>query len=289
MNKAGSPKYILLLNIAMLCIATSGPLGKFVEMPPALVIWYRSVIGSIFLFIVARILRKQFTIAAGKDRRDLVIASVLMTVHWVTYFYALQYSNVAIGMLTLFTYPIITIFLEPLFTGKPIDKMHVLLGVVFLFGIYCLVPEFSFSNDMTLGALFGLLSALCYSIRNLMMKHHSGKYDGMVLMTFHAGIAAVLLAPTAFYYSHADLSLYWLPIVMLGIMTTGIGHSLFVSSFKHFSISRVSILSGLQPLYGILLAILFLKEIPNMQTILGGCIILGIVIIESLRKNRNNV
>ena len=57
----------------------------------------------------------------------LVVAGVFLGTHWVTYFYALQWSNVAIGMLSLFTFPVITACLEPLFLKTKFKWRHLFL------------------------------------------------------------------------------------------------------------------------------------------------------------------
>jgi drug/metabolite transporter (DMT)-like permease len=80
-----------------------------------------------------------------------------MGLHWITYFYSLQLSNVAIGMLSLFTYPVMTSLLEPVFLKTQFSKMHLLLGVLVLIGIYFLAPSFDTENDYFLAILIGLL------------------------------------------------------------------------------------------------------------------------------------
>lgn len=70
---------------------------------------------AIPLLIVILKLGKQSLSAVFQWEPKLILAGLFMGIHWVTYFYALQWSNVAIGMLSLFTYPVITAFLEPLF------------------------------------------------------------------------------------------------------------------------------------------------------------------------------
>jgi drug/metabolite transporter (DMT)-like permease len=70
------------------------------------------------------------------------------------------------------------------------------------------------------------------------------------------------------------------------MITTAIGHTLFLMTFKHFSITTVSILSSIQPVYGILIGAIFLKEIPELTTIFGGFLILGSVVIESFRSSK---
>ena len=70
-------------------------------------------------------------------------------------------------------------------------------------------------------------------------------------------------------------------LLILAVLTTAIGHTLFVNSLKNFSVSSASIMSGIQPIYGIILAFLLLKEIPEPNTLLGGLLIIATVVIES--------
>ena len=50
--------------------------------------------------------------------------------------------------------------------------------------------------------------------------------------------------------------------------------------------TAASIISSIQPVYGILIGMLVLKEFPEKTTIIGGLIILSSVVIESARTYR---
>lgn len=127
--------YVLLLNLGMLCISTSGPLGRFIPLPPPLIIWSRALVA--FLVLGAYCVWKKENIQKEfvKNSTTLILSGTLLTVHWVTYFFALQWSGVAIGMLSMFTFPIITVFLEPLFFKTKLHPIHLLFGVLILIGI----------------------------------------------------------------------------------------------------------------------------------------------------------
>lgn len=271
----------------MLIVSTSGPLGKFISMPPPLAIWYRALIAFVALFVFVLFRKGRFRFHEKADIGRLILVSVLMAIHLVTYFFALQYSNVAIGMLSLFTYPVITTLLEPLFTNSKIDGIHILFGIVLLFGIYLLVPNFDLGDEMTLGVALGIFSALTYAIRNILLKKPAEHYGGIELMMVQTFIISLLLVPVACTYSHSDLSTDWAALICLGILTTAIGHSLFISTFKHFTISKISILSSMQPVFGITLAFIFLQEHPSFKTILGGFLIVTLVIVEGFRKEKS--
>ena len=275
--------YALLLNLGMLFISTSGVLGRYIALPPPVSIWFRSLIAIVLLVLYARYKKFSFQIHWKKHGVAVWWRGFFMAVHWITYFFALQWSNVAIGMLSLFTYPIITVFLEPFFMPVQLQKRHLLLGTLILVGIYFLVPEFDLKNTATQGLLIGLFSALAYSLRNLILKKHNAMGNGSIQMIYQLGVIVVLLLPVLWIYPNTDLSSQWPYLLLLGAITTALGHTLFLSSFAHFSISTASIMSSIQPLFGVLLGALFLSEIPDLKSILGGVLILTTVVLESRR------
>ena len=273
--------YALLLNLGMLFISTSGVLGRYIALPPPVSIWFRSLIAIVLLVLYARYKKFSFQIHWKKHGVAVWWSGFFMAVHWITYFFALQWSNVAVGMLSLFTYPIITVFLEPFFMPVQLQKRHLLLGILILFGIYFLVPEFDLKNTATQGLLIGLFSALSYSLRNLILKKHNAMGNGSIQMIYQLGVIVLLLLPVLWIYPEADLSSQWPYLLVLGAVTTALGQTLFLSSFSHFSISTASILSSVQPLFGVLLGALFLSEIPDLKSIFGGLLILTTVVLES--------
>ncbi|MEM6965101.1 MAG: DMT family transporter [Bacteroidota bacterium] len=280
--KNNSPiRPILLLNLAMLCISTSGMLGRYVSMPPPLTIWWRAFFAIFCLGIFCLWKNYTFRFDRKKYGKIFFISGALMAIHWVTYFYALHLSNVAIGMLSLFTYPVMTALLEPVMLKTKFEKHHLLSSLLVLVGIYFLAPELNFSNAMTQGLLMGLISALCYSVRNILLKTQVTTFNGSVLMFYQMVITTVLVFPVLFFYDQI-LDYSQVPyILFLSLITTAVGHTLFLNSFKFFSVSTASILSGLQPIYGIVLAIFFLGEIPNWSSWIGGSLILLTVVLES--------
>jgi len=280
-------KHLFELNIAMMFISTSGVLGRYISMSPPLTIWWRSALTVICLGIFVWYKKINFRVTSKKDLTTIIISGFFMGAHWVTYFYALKLANVAIGMLAMFTYPIITVFLEPFFFKTKLNVKHVLLGVLVLIGIYFLTPEFKIENNFTQGVLFGIVSAVFYSIRNILMKKKTAQYHGSVLMLYQMVIITVLLWPVLFIFKESPVSNDWFALAALAIFTTAVGHTLFVLSMKYFSIGTASIISSVQPIYGILFGMLFLGEIPASKTIIGGVLILSTVVIESYQSNKN--
>lgn len=279
--------HVLWLTIATIFISTSGSLGRFIDMPTPVVIWWRSGLAAIFLLIFCMYKGISLKIESGKDRGTFILASIFMAAHWITYFYALKLSNVAIGMLTLFTFPVITALLEPLFSKVKLDFTHVFLGFLVLIGIYILAPEFNLESAQIQGILLGLLSAVCYAIRLLLLKNEVKKYNGTMLMFYQVAIMSVLLLPFIAFGDSSNINTQYPYVILLALLTTAIGHTLFVNSLKYFRVSTASIIASTQPIFGIIIAYFFLNEIPTRHTFIGGSLIIITVIIESIRSRKN--
>lgn len=275
------------LLIATLFISTSGVLGKYIAMPTEVIIWFRSAFAMVFLYVFCRIKKVDLSIPNLKTHIPLILSSLFMAAHWITYFYALKLSNVALGMLSLYTFPVITSLLEPLFVKTKLNPVHILLGLIVLLGLYVLTPDFDLESSMVKGILFGLISAVCYSIRILILKQHVDTFHGSMLMLYQVTVITIILIPVLFFMDTSGFSSQYPYLLLLAILTTAIGHSLMVHSLKFFSASAATIISSIQPIFGIILAFFFLGEIPNTNTYIGGALILSTVIIESIRSKKD--
>ena len=279
-------KNISSLLLATLFISTSGVLGKYIAMPVEAIVWFRSAFAVIFIYIFCKFTKVDLKVKAKKDWIPFLLSAFFMAGHWLTYFYALKLSNVAIGMLSLFTFPIITAFLEPFFSKTKFNPIYIFLGGLVLVGLYILAPEFSLESNELKGILLGLLSAVCYSLRILILKQHVANYNGSMLMYYQTLIITVFLVPVLFFVDVSGLESQFPYLILLAVLTTAIGHTMMVKSLKHFSAATATIISSIQPIFGIIIAFIFVNEIPSSNTFLGGSLILLTVVIESFRNQK---
>ena len=273
--------HVLQLTLATLFISTSGALGKYIDLPTPVVVWWQCFLGGVFLYIFCRYKKYDLKVYSRKDGIAILISSLLLGAHWITYFYALKLSNVAIGMLSVFTFPIMTTFLEPLFIKVKFDPVYILLGLMVLFGIYLLAPEFNLESTHVKGILFGLLSAFFFALRNIMSKKLVSSYNGTRIMLYQVSILSFVLVPTLFYFGTSGIKTEFPFVIMLALVTTAIGHTMLVNSLKHFTVSTASIINSTQPIFGITIAFIFLNEMPSFNTFIGGSLILATVMVNS--------
>ena len=274
------------LILATLFISTSGVLGKYIAMPSEVIIWFRSAFAMIFLYGFCKSRKINLRVIDLKTHVPFIISSLFTAGHWVTYFYALKLSNVAIGMLSLFTFPVITALLEPIFIKSKLNPVHLVLGLMVLIGLYILAPEFTLESSDVRGILFGLFSALCYSIRILILKQHVTLYNGSMIMFYQTFVITIVLFPVLFFMDTSGFQSQFPYLLLLALLTTAIGHSLMVHSLKFFSASTATIISSIQPVFGIIIAFIVVDEVPSRNTIWGGLLIISTVFIETIRSKK---
>lgn len=282
-------KNLSLLLFATLCVSTSGFLGKYIELSTEVIIWFRAILSALFLFIYCKVKKVDVSIKSKKHIAPFIVSAVFMAGHWLTYFYALKLSNVAIGMLSLFTFPVIITLLEPLFVKAKFNPIHLILALLVILGIYILAPEFTLESNETKGVLFGVLSALFYALRILILKQQVANYNASMLMLYQTVIITIILIPVLFYSDLSNIQAELPYLLLLALVTTAIGHTLLVNTLHYFSASTASIISSVQPIFGIFIAFIFADEIPKINTYVGGSLILLTVVIESIRSSRKKV
>lgn len=288
MEKNSFLRHIIELNVALLLISTSGVLGRTIALSPPITIWSRSILAAVILGLFCWKMGITLKFNIRKNGMSFLLGGFFLGIHWITYFYSLQLSNVAIAMLSLFTFPVITALLEPLFFKIKLDYWQILLGIIVLIGIYFLMPEFNFNNDYTKGVLVGVVSAFFYALRNIVLKKQLVVYQPTMLMFYQLVVISLLLWPVLFLYDTTNYSTQIPSILTLALVTTAMGHTLFVVSLKNFSASTAGIFSSIQPIYGIVLAYFILDELPSTNILIGGFLILTTVGLESLKTYRKD-
>ena len=263
-------------------MSTSGLFGKIIPLNPAVTIFLRCLIAGLLLLGFLRIVGG-LKISWKRDRKFFLVSSVLLSIHWISYFHSVQMAGVALGMLSLFTYPVFTSILEPIvFKGRH-SWFELTTSIVVLLGLALIVPEFSIGNRVLQGVLLGLVSSMVYALRNIWNRRYITEYSGSTIMCYQLLISAVLLFPALWIYPSEISTNTWNNLMLLSVVTTAIAHSLFVRGLSSFTASTVSILSCLTPVYGIFWAVWLTDEPLYERTIWGGLIIILTTLAQSIR------
>ncbi|MBQ4827723.1 EamA family transporter [Alteromonas sp. MMG017] len=246
----------------------------------------RSAFACIALFLFLKFSSENLTLASRKDYLVAIGLGILMALHWVTYFAAMQYSSVSVGMIALFTFPVITVLIEPFFEKVSLVWQDIVSALTVIAGVYFIVPETSLDNDITLGVLIGVGSAVLYAFRNLIHRKHFKQYSGAKAMAWQTLVIAIFLLPTGSNeITDAPMSA-WLMLLLLGTVFTALPHALIAASLRHLRAKTFSLIACMQPFYGVILAVLLLDENPSGSTLLGGILITSASIYETLNTHK---
>ena len=270
----------------MILLGATALFSKILDLSAVDITYGRSVVACVMLFFIVKMFRGSIRLDSTKDYLVALLLGLLMAAHWVSYFAAMQYSSVSVGMIALFTFPVMTVLLEPFFEGIKLVWQDIVSAIVVLFGVFLLVPEISLENETTQGVLIGVLSALLYSFRNLVHRKHFSHYTGAHAMAYQT---LVIFVSLSFFSSDAIFKASeqtYIGLVVLGIFFTAVPHALIAASLKHLRAKTFSLIACMQPLYGVALAIIVLGEQPRWQTILGGLLVISAAVYETINAQK---
>ncbi|CAH9059281.1 putative cystine transporter YijE [Pseudoalteromonas holothuriae] len=272
---------LLYLHIAVLLFGGTALFSKLIDLSALDITVYRTAVAFVVLALLLKLTGKRLRLEQNKDYFIAVMLGIVVGLHWVTYFAGMQMAGIATGIIAFFTYPVITVFLEPFFTKQRIKNKDIVSACVVLFGIYLLIPEASLGNQVTLGIITGIISGALFALRNLLQKRFFASYSGPHTMFYQTLTACMMLAafvqipPTQL----PSQDIYY--ILLAGVVFTAIPHALFASSLKHLSATTAGLISCLQPLYGTLLAFMLLAEEPTIMTLVGGLLVISAACFET--------
>lgn len=280
-------KSLIEIHLSVFLFGLAGLFGKLISLPPMIITFGRVVFSSIFLFIIIIFLKKDIKLKEKKHYIYFIIMGIILAVHWSTFFKSIQVSTVAVGLITFSSFPVFVTFLEPFFFKERIKPMDILMAFITFFGVYLVVPKFQLSSNTTQGILYGIASGFTYAVLSVINKKYVKEYSGIIIAFYEQFIAALVLMPLLFIqkplFQLKDVML----LILLGTVFTAISHTIFITSLKNIKAQTASIISCLEPVYGILFAAILLKEIPTLREIAGGIIILSTVFYSSIKMPPN--
>lgn len=282
-----TPKHhgMLEIHIAVLLFGLAGLFGKLLTLPALVIVFGRTLFASLTLGAILFCSSIPLRTESRQDLAVLILLGALLAVHWTTFFHAIQISTVAVGLLSFSTFPLFVTFMEPFFFKEKLRLFDILFAGSVLLGLVLVVPSFDFQNNITQGACWGTISGLTFAVLSVLNRKYVSTYLPMVIVCYQNWIATVLLLPFLiskdWHLRPADFA--WLAI--LGIFCTALAHVLFIRSLVHVKAQLASMIACLEPLYGIIFALVLFGEVPALRTILGGGIILGTIILATIKRN----
>jgi len=275
---------LLEIHLATVLFGMAGLFGKWVALSPFLIVLARVFFASLALGIVLLASKQSLREILSKSIVLLFFLAAVLAVHWVAFFKSIQVSSVAVGLLSYSSFPAFTVFLEPLLFKERFDRRNLFFAALCLLGVFLIIPRFDPADIVYQGVLWGLLSGLAFAILTLFNRRLSQNYSSLAIAFFEDLLACLFLGPFLFFYRSPVMARDLLLLLILGVICTAGSHTLFIKGMRYVRAQSASIISALEPVYGIVLALFLLREVPALRTLLGGIIILSAVIAVSLKE-----
>lgn len=264
-------KDYLHLHFLVLIWGFTAILGLLITIPPVEVVFYRTLMASGGLAILIYFQKLPFAL----DRQgifQLLLTGILIAGHWILFFGSARVSNASVCLAGMATTSFWTSFLEPLVLKKKIKWYEVFLGLVVIFGLYII---FRFEFDHALGLAMALVSALLAAMFTVINSrfakvyhHHQVTFYEMVGACLSIALFFPIYKMTFAEGGILKLALSSMDIVyisLLAIVCTVYAYSASIDLMKKISAFSVNLTINLEPVYGIILAVIIFGENEKMN------------------------
>ena len=270
-------------------------LGMKISLPPVEMIFYRTLLSALGLCIV--VLASRVSLRIGKkDLYGLLFTGALVAIHWIAFFGSARLSNVSVSLVGFATASLWTSFIEPLSQRNKVKGFEVFLGLCVIVGI---VIVFSYQHGYRAGFVVAIFSGLMAAVFSVINARYAARLDSRTITFYEmsgATISTVLFWPLYSRYWADDGVLRltptpedWLYLLILAGVCTVYAFTVMVRLMKRVSVFFIQLTINLEPVYGILMALLIFKESERMdfRFYLGTSIIIGAVLAYPFLRQRN--
>lgn len=270
------PQYLL----AMTIFGTIGLFVKYIDLPSTVIALSRGALGTLFLLIVLKLLKRKLDIETIKvNFKHLVIAGIALGLNWIFLFEAYRLTSIATATLAYYMAPIILIVLSPLVLHERVSLGKWLCVICALFGMSLISGVWEGSENVALGGIsMGLIAACFYAgvvINNKFLKGLN-PYDSSIVQL---AVAAIVLLPYVLLtvdFSALTLDAQTIDLTLaVGIIHTGVAYWLYFSALPKLEAARIAIFSYIDPAVAILLSVFVLMEPMTIAGMAGAVLILG--------------
>ena len=288
-------KHHLHLHFIVLIWGFTAVLGALISLEAIPLVWFRMSLAALVVLCYMWIRGIRFTVKF-KFLWQMLGLGLALALHWLTFFGAIKISNVSVTLSVMATGAFFAALLEPLIFSRPINWRELLLGLIAVVGLGII---FQASTEYMWGIVMALISAFLsalFSVFNgrLVQSHSASSISFFELFFGVLGISIYLLLNGDFDASFFVLSFSdWIYLLILSTICTAYAFIASVNLMKWLSPFTLMLTINLEPVYGILLALLVFGDSEYMSGMfyLGAGIILATVLANAYFKAkayRNN-
>lgn len=265
-------------------------LGELITISAVPLVWFRMLMALVLMFIYIKIAKINLKISF-KSFFKLTIAGVIIALHWITFFAAIDESNVSITLAMFSCGAFFASLIEPLIYKRRIIWYEILFGIIVIIGVFIITSsEIKYINGIILGITSAFLSSLFSVLNGTFLKEHSPNlisfyeflsgvfFISICILIFEGGFTAEF-----FNVNHSD----YMYLFILASVCTAYAFVAAVHIMKVISPYTVVLSYNLEPIYGIFMAVILFPEKEQMGNSFyyGAIIIIFTVLLNAFLKN----
>jgi len=256
-------KAFLQLHFAVFLAGFTGVLGRLITLNEGWLVWYRLLISSATMWIIFSLSKKLQRVSTN-DILKLSGIGFLSALHWVSFYGSIKYANVSVALVCFSATGFFTALFEPFFSGKKLNAVEVLLGLIVIAGIYVI---FHFDPKYKTGIILGVICAILLAIVMILIRQFVQKINAQTILTYQLSGGFITLSLLMPFYLHAFPTSYiipglsdWMWLLVLAWFCSVLAFQFSVSALQKLTAFTVNLSFNLEPVYGILLAFFVYHE-----------------------------
>lgn len=294
---AFSPSRIAFLqvHIAVILFGFTAILGDFIQLPAVMIVWWRVFITSVSLLFFTRFGRSLIALPK-KQLMTYAFIGMLIGLHWICFYGSVKLANASVCLICMSTTSLFTSLLEPLLLRTRLNKTELMLAVIIVPSMFLIVSNLD--SAYFAGVVVGLASAFLAAVFSILNKKNITQTDpftiSLIELSSAWGMISILLVFLWLFGAAPDTFMPpslndWGALLILALACTTLAHVLTLKALKHISAYAANLIINLEPVYGILLAIVLLGEHKELHSsfYIGACCILAAVVSYPFIISRN--
>lgn len=269
-------------------------LGLLISIPSVEMVFYRTLLAALGMGVVILIARGSFSIES-RDFFRLILIGFIVCIHWLSFFSSARVSNASVSLVGFATNSLWAALLEPWLNGRQVKKFELLLGLLVLMGLYIIFSfDFTYHLGLVLGIVSGFTAAL-FSVLNAKLVKRLEPNTITFYEMVGACIGTALFLPVYQQTWAANNTLHlapswvdWLYIAVLAWACSVYAYTTAIHLMKKLSVFFIQLTLNLEPVYGIIMAVLIFgeKEKMGLNFYTGTLIIISAVMLYPKIKSR---
>ncbi|UII26511.1 DMT family transporter [Fulvivirga maritima] len=286
-------KDFLKLHFIVLIWGFTAILGLLISINSVEIVFYRTLMASVTLWVMLKLRKRNLNIGKAAILK-VTGTGLIIAAHWILFFAAARVSTASVCLAGAATCSLWTSFIEPLFNRRKVKGFEVGLGLIVILGLYVI---FQFEFNHALGLFMGIMAAMLAAVFSVINGKFSKEHNQFVITFYEmagACIGSLLFFPLYkyFFLQGEELQLIpqgmdWFYLIILSLICTVYAFSASVELMRRISAFMVNLTINLEPVYGILLAVIVFGDKEKMEPgfyIGTGIILLAVLLYPLLNK-----